>query len=100
MLSRRDGGLFGDDGEHMKPTPPPELPVPENAIVMRVVHWPTGDRPCLVRCEHDERNTVRIKKLATICGLSCKDALRTSRIPISGDYCAGCLAGSARGVLR
>lgn len=99
MTDRRDGKLFAESDGHEETTKLPELPVPDDAVTLRVVHWVTGDRPCLVKCADGERNMVRIKKLATICGLSCKDARSTSRLPVE-TYCAACLAGSARGVLR
>ena len=99
MTDNRTPALFFD--EQMAPTKAPDL-TPTDTTTLRVVHWDLeNERPCLVRCEHGERNKLRIKKLVTLCGTSCEEIASTSAIPPAKiPYCQTCLALAGNGVLR
>lgn len=103
-VNDRTGRLFSDDAIAETPQAPPDLLTAGPSL--RVVYWEPDehereDRPCLVRCDGGERNVVSIRKLVTICGLSCSEAASTSAIePLGKNYCNACLAGAGRGVLR
>jgi hypothetical protein len=73
-----------------------------NGPPLRCVYWPVDtDRVCLVRCDNGERNVKTVRKLDTLCGLSCKEIARTSGIPPAKQpYCQGCVAKAGSGVLR
>lgn len=59
------------------------------------------DRPCLVQCDHEERNVKTVKKLSTLCGRECGAATRTSAIPPTDlTYCNTCLSLAGHGVLK
>jgi hypothetical protein len=73
---------------------------------LRCVYWLSdnelaSDRVCLVRCDDGERSMLRIRSLDTLCGVSCKDIVRTSGIPPAKQpYCQACAANAGRGVLK
>lgn len=68
---------------------------------LRAVYWGDDDRVHLVRCDAGERNVRRIRPLATLCGTSCADILRTSAIPpVKTSYCQTCHAAAGNGALR
>jgi hypothetical protein len=69
---------------------------------LRCVFWKEEtERVCLVRCDNNERNVKTIRKIATLCGTSCVEVVRTSAIPPAKlPYCVTCLSASGHGVLR
>ena len=92
------------DEKHLAPVDLVELVL--DGPPLRCVYWdPSGDmandRVCLVRCDDGERNVRRIRALDTLCGTSCKDIARTSKIPPAKQpYCQTCHTRSGRGVLK
>jgi hypothetical protein len=98
MEQDKQPSLF--EQEHLRPVEVVELTL--DGPPLRAVYWQLdNERVCLVRCDAGERNVVKIRALSTLCGISCKEIVRTSAIPPAKmPYCQACVAGAGHGVLR
>jgi len=109
-MVERSGTLF--DPQDTAPIEQTDLR-PQDGPTLRVVWWPLvedgkvvdgqfEERPCLVVCSGGERNVKTVRKLQTVCGMSCAGIAATSAMePTHKEYCNACLAGApVDGVLR
>lgn len=98
----QDATLF--DEKDLRPVEVVELTLA--GPTLRCVYWEPGDdnandRVCLVRCDGGERNVRSVRRLSTLCGITCKEVARTSAVPPAKQpYCQACVTKAGSGVLR